>query len=50
MKIGLELGFKYVDKLYITEIYSEVDGNTYFPEWNKRDWKEILSHRRRKAI
>ena len=41
-----KLGFKYVDKLYITEIYAEVDGNTYFPEWNKRDWKEIsrISH------
>ncbi|MEC7851219.1 MAG: dihydrofolate reductase [Bacteroidota bacterium] len=41
-----KLGFKYVDKLYITEIYAEVDGNTYFPEWNKKDWKEIsrISH------
>ena len=41
-----KLGFKYVDRLYITEIYAEVDGNTYFPEWNKKDWKEIsrISH------
>ena len=41
-----KLGFKYIDKLYITEIYAEVDGNTYFPEWNKKDWKEIsrISH------
>ena len=41
-----KLGFKYVDKLYITEIYAEVDGNTYFPEWNKKDWKEVsrISH------
>lgn len=41
-----KLGFKYVDKLYITEIFAEVDGNTYFPEWDKKKWKEIsrISH------
>ena len=41
-----KLGFKYVDKLYITEIYAEVDGNTYFPEWDKKKWMEIsrISH------
>ena len=41
-----KLGFKYVDKLYITEIYAEVDGNTYFPEWDNKKWKEIsrISH------
>jgi dihydrofolate reductase len=36
-----KLGFKYVTKLYITEIYAEVDGNTYFPKWDKANWKEI---------
>ena len=36
-----KLGFKYVDKLYITEIYSDINGNTYFPKWNKENWKEI---------
>jgi len=41
-----KLGFKYVDKLYITEINAEVKGNTYFPEWDKKYWKEIsrISH------
>ena len=41
-----KLGFPYVDKLYITEIYANIDGNTYFPKWNKENWKEIsrISH------
>ncbi len=41
-----KLGFKYVDKLYITEINAEVKGNTYFPEWDKKYWNEIsrISH------
>ena len=41
-----KLGFAYVDKLYITEIYANIDGNTYFPKWNKENWKEIsrISH------
>ena len=41
-----KLGFAYVDKLYITEIYANIDGNTYFPKWNKENWKVIsrISH------
>ena len=41
-----KLGFAYVDKLYMTEIYANIDGNTYFPKWNKENWKEIsrISH------
>ena len=41
-----KLGLSYVDKLYITEIYAEVEGNTFFPEWHKEKWKEIsrVSH------
>ena len=40
------LGLDYVDKLYITEIYSDIDGNTYFPKWNTKNWLEIsrMSH------
>jgi dihydrofolate reductase len=29
------------DKLYITEIHARVEGDTYFPEFNKNEWKEI---------
>ena len=35
------LGLKYADKLYITEIKENIDGDTYFPKWNKNKWKEI---------
>tara|TARA_Y100001935_G_scaffold146585_1_gene121151 strand:+ start:1122 stop:1628 length:507 start_codon:yes stop_codon:yes gene_type:complete len=34
-------GFKYIDKLYITEIDAIIKGNTFFPEWDKKDWVEI---------
>lgn len=29
------------NKLYITEIDADFDGDTLFPEWNKKEWKEI---------
>lgn len=28
-----------VDKLIITEIHEEYKGDTYFPKWNKNNWK-----------
>src|SRR3989344_3376683 len=28
------------DKLVLTEVHKEVDGDVLFPEWNKSDWKE----------
>ncbi len=30
-----------VDKLIITEIHKEYKGDTYFPEWDKDNWKVI---------
>ena len=41
-----KLGFKFVDKLYITEIKKNIEGDTFFPKWNKSEWKEIsrISH------
>ena len=36
-----KLGLEYVDKIYITEIYAEIEGNTFFPKWKKDDWIEI---------
>jgi dihydrofolate reductase len=29
------------DILYLTEIETEIEGDTFFPEWNKNEWKEI---------
>lgn len=29
------------DRLYITEIDAVVDGDTYFPAFDKNDWKEV---------
>src|SRR5687768_15930727 len=29
------------NRLYLTEIYANVDGDTYFPEFSKNEWKEI---------
>ena len=29
------------DTLYITEIYHEFEGDTFFPDYDKKEWKEI---------
>lgn len=29
------------EKLYITEVHANPEGDTYFPEINKQEWKEI---------
>jgi len=34
-------GFPFSQRLYLTEIAAEVGGDTYFPEWNAAEWKEI---------
>jgi dihydrofolate reductase len=28
-------------RIYLTEIHAHVDGDTYFPEFSKKEWKEI---------
>lgn len=35
------LGFAFANKLYLTEINTTLVGDTYFPEFNKKDWKEV---------
>ena len=35
------LGFPYVTKLYITRVYSNVDGDAFFPELEIADWKLV---------
>jgi dihydrofolate reductase len=35
------LGFDYAHKLYITEIHGEPAGDTFFPKWDKTQWKEV---------
>jgi dihydrofolate reductase len=35
-----KLSLKYADKIYLTEIHSEVDGDTFFPQFDKTVWKE----------
>ena len=29
------------DRLYLTEVHTEIEGDTFFPEFNKDDWLEI---------
>lgn len=28
------------DRMYLTKVHAEVEGDTYFPEFNQDDWKE----------
>lgn len=36
-----ELGIKIADRLYITEVNGEFDGDTFFPKVDHSDWREI---------
>jgi dihydrofolate reductase len=35
------LALRKTNRLYLTEIKATVDGDTYFPEFDKKEWKEI---------
>lgn len=34
-------GLTSANKLYLTEIEAEIDGDTYFPDLNKSEWREV---------
>lgn len=36
-----EIAFPFLDRLYITEIHADFDGDTFFPEWDQSEWKLI---------
>lgn len=31
----------YANRLYITEIQAEIEGDVYFPEFNRSEWREV---------
>ena len=35
------LGMPFVKRLYLTEIHAEINGDTFFPEFNASQWKEV---------
>jgi dihydrofolate reductase len=39
-------GFAFANKLYLTEVKASMDGDVFFPEFNRGDWKETsrISH------
>lgn len=39
-------GLNYADRLYITEVQSDVEGDILFPEFDKSQWKEISREKR----
>jgi len=40
-------GLNYADRLYITEVQSDVEGDILFPQFDKSQWKEILREKRK---
>lgn len=32
---------QYCDRLYITEVAAQIEGDTYFPEYDAAEWKEV---------
>lgn len=41
-------GLNYADRLYITEVQTEAEGDIYFPEFDKNGWQEIRREKRLK--
>ena len=41
-------GLNYADRLYITEVQADVEGDILFPEFDKNEWKEISREKREK--
>lgn len=35
-----KLAMPYTNRLYLTEIQANINGDTFFPDFNKSDWKE----------
>ena len=35
------LGMEVADRLYVTEVAAEVDGDVFFPEYDKKGWREV---------
>ena len=40
-------GLNYADRLYITEVQADVEGDILFPEFDKNQWKEISREQRK---
>ena len=36
-----KLALPAADRLYLTEVHAQVDGDTFFPEYDKSEWNEI---------
>ena len=30
-----------IDRIYLTEVHAELEGDTYFPEYARQDWLEV---------
>lgn len=35
------LAFPQTERLYLTQVHAEVDGDVYFPEFNPNEWREV---------
>lgn len=35
------LALPHADRLYLTEVHADVEGDAYFPEYDKSDWQEV---------
>ena len=40
-----KLALPYADKMYLTRIHETFDGDTFFPDFNAEEWREVSSER-----
>jgi dihydrofolate reductase len=43
-----KLAMPFTDRIYLTRIHTEVDGDTFYPEPDWNDWKEISCERHKR--
>ena len=43
-----KLGMSYANRLYLTEINAEIQGDTFFPQYDKAHWREISREHHKK--
>lgn len=43
-----ELSLPYLDRMYITEVQAEIDGDIYFPEFAMSEWTEVSREQHQK--
>lgn len=43
-----ELAMPFIETLHITEVHAAIDGDVFFPDYNKQEWQEVAREQHKK--